>query len=157
MINKMTSKINKNDLRWLKTIKNVIKRHHFLCFFHGMATVRYKNESWHILLYLKAQESTFSIYYIWKHQMGLDSLFHSDFLLFSGSSKPVTCCIIRFATLYKIFIYFSFYQTLLGAICTIFNAWRWLGNRMLLLHNEELHSLYRTPNIVRVIKSRRLR
>jgi hypothetical protein len=25
------------------------------------------------------------------------------------------------------------------------------------LHNEELHSLYRTPNIVRVIKSRRLR
>ena len=28
--------------------------------------------------------------------------------------------------------------------------WRWL-------HNEELHSLYRSPNIVRVIKSRRLR
>ena len=25
------------------------------------------------------------------------------------------------------------------------------------LHNEELHSLYRTPNIVRVNKSRRLR
>ena len=25
------------------------------------------------------------------------------------------------------------------------------------IHNEELHSLYRTPNIVRVIKSRRLR
>ena len=25
------------------------------------------------------------------------------------------------------------------------------------LHNEELHSLYRSPNIVRVIKSRRLR
>ena len=25
------------------------------------------------------------------------------------------------------------------------------------LHNEELHSLYRLPNIVRVIKSRRLR
>ena len=25
-----------------------------------------------------------------------------------------------------------------------------------LLHNEELHSLYRSPNIVRVIKSRRL-
>ena len=24
-------------------------------------------------------------------------------------------------------------------------------------HNEELHSLYRSPNIVRVIKSRRLR
>ena len=24
------------------------------------------------------------------------------------------------------------------------------------LHNEELHSLYRSPNIVRVIKSRRL-
>ena len=28
--------------------------------------------------------------------------------------------------------------------------WRWL-------HNEELHSFYRSPNIVRVIKSRRLR
>ena len=28
----------------------------------------------------------------------------------------------------------------------------WIG-----LHNEELHSLYRSPNIVRVIKSRRLR
>ena len=25
------------------------------------------------------------------------------------------------------------------------------------LHNEELHSLYRSPNIVRVIKSRKLR
>ena len=25
------------------------------------------------------------------------------------------------------------------------------------LHNEELHSLHRSPNIVRVIKSRRLR
>ena len=25
------------------------------------------------------------------------------------------------------------------------------------LHNEELHSLYRSPNIVRVIKSKRLR
>ena len=25
------------------------------------------------------------------------------------------------------------------------------------LHNEELHSLFRSPNIVRVIKSRRLR
>ena len=25
------------------------------------------------------------------------------------------------------------------------------------LHNEELHSLYRSPNLVRVIKSRRLR
>ena len=25
------------------------------------------------------------------------------------------------------------------------------------LHNEELHSLYRSPNIVRVIKSRRLK
>ena len=25
------------------------------------------------------------------------------------------------------------------------------------LHNEELHSLYRSPNIVRAIKSRRLR
>ena len=25
------------------------------------------------------------------------------------------------------------------------------------LHNEELHSLYRSPNIVRVIKARRLR
>ena len=25
------------------------------------------------------------------------------------------------------------------------------------LHNEELHSLYRSPNIIRVIKSRRLR
>ena len=25
------------------------------------------------------------------------------------------------------------------------------------LHNEELHSLYRSPNTVRVIKSRRLR
>jgi hypothetical protein len=25
------------------------------------------------------------------------------------------------------------------------------------LHNEELHSLYRSPNIVRVIKSRRVR
>ena len=25
------------------------------------------------------------------------------------------------------------------------------------LHNEELHSVYRSPNIVRVIKSRRLR
>ena len=25
------------------------------------------------------------------------------------------------------------------------------------LHNEELHSLYRSPNIVRMIKSRRLR
>ena len=30
----------------------------------------------------------------------------------------------------------------------------WEGRR---LHNEELHSLYRSPNIVRVIKSRRLR
>ena len=28
--------------------------------------------------------------------------------------------------------------------------WRWL-------HNEELHSLYLSPNIVRVIKSRRIR
>ena len=28
--------------------------------------------------------------------------------------------------------------------------WRWL-------HNEELHSLYRSPNIIRVIKSRGLR
>ena len=28
--------------------------------------------------------------------------------------------------------------------------WKWL-------HNEELHSLYRSPSIVRVIKSRRLR
>ena len=26
-----------------------------------------------------------------------------------------------------------------------------------MLHNEELHNLYRSPNIVRVIKSRRLR
>ena len=26
-----------------------------------------------------------------------------------------------------------------------------------MFHNEELHSLYRSPNIVRVIKSRRLR
>ena len=26
-----------------------------------------------------------------------------------------------------------------------------------ILHNEELHSLYRSPNVVRVIKSRRLR
>ena len=26
-----------------------------------------------------------------------------------------------------------------------------------MLHNEELHSLYRSPNIIRVIKSRRLR
>ena len=26
-----------------------------------------------------------------------------------------------------------------------------------MLHNNELHSLYRSPNIVRVIKSRRLR
>ena len=26
-----------------------------------------------------------------------------------------------------------------------------------MLHNEELHSLYRSPNIVRVIKSRRLK
>ena len=26
-----------------------------------------------------------------------------------------------------------------------------------MLHNEELHSFYRSPNIVRVIKSRRLR
>ena len=26
-----------------------------------------------------------------------------------------------------------------------------------MLHNEELHSLYRSPNILRVIKSRRLR
>ena len=25
------------------------------------------------------------------------------------------------------------------------------------LHNEELHSLYRSPNIIRVIKSRRIR
>ena len=25
------------------------------------------------------------------------------------------------------------------------------------LHNEEIHSLYRSPNLVRVIKSRRLR
>ena len=25
------------------------------------------------------------------------------------------------------------------------------------VHNEELHSLYRSPNIIRVIKSRRLR
>ena len=30
--------------------------------------------------------------------------------------------------------------------------WEWRR-----LHNEELHSLYRSPNIVRVIKSRRLR
>ena len=29
--------------------------------------------------------------------------------------------------------------------------------RILGLHNEELHSLYRSPNIVRMIKSRRLR
>ena len=29
--------------------------------------------------------------------------------------------------------------------------------RMIRLHNEELHSLYRSRNIVRVIKSRRLR
>ena len=28
---------------------------------------------------------------------------------------------------------------------------------LFIIHNEELHSLYRSPNIVRVIKSRRLR
>ena len=33
-----------------------------------------------------------------------------------------------------------------------------LGSRgMRRLHNEELHSLYRSPNLVRMIKSRRLR
>ena len=32
----------------------------------------------------------------------------------------------------------------------IFGEWR-------RLHNEEIHSLYRSPNIVRVIKSRRFR
>ena len=31
------------------------------------------------------------------------------------------------------------------------------GEGSTLLHHEELHSLYRSPNIVRVIKSRRLR
>ena len=33
-----------------------------------------------------------------------------------------------------------------------YENWEWRR-----LHNEELHSLYRSPNIVRVIKSRRLR
>ena len=33
---------------------------------------------------------------------------------------------------------------------SVWNRWR-------KLHNEELHSLYRSPNIVRVIKSSRLR
>ena len=35
--------------------------------------------------------------------------------------------------------------------------WRNPGLGWRRLHNEELHSLYRSPNIVRVIKSRRLR
>ena len=36
------------------------------------------------------------------------------------------------------------------------NIWAQEGERRR-LHNEELHSLYRSPNIVRVIKSRKLR
>ena len=39
----------------------------------------------------------------------------------------------------------------------IFGPNRIENNEWRRLHNDELHSLYRSPNIVRVIKSRRLR
>jgi hypothetical protein len=37
-------------------------------------------------------------------------------------------------------------------ICNGYTLWSWRK-----LHNDELHSLYSSPNIVKVIKSRRLR
>ena len=39
----------------------------------------------------------------------------------------------------------------------IFEPKRDANGEWRMLHNEELHSLYRSPNIVKVIKSRRLR
>ena len=39
----------------------------------------------------------------------------------------------------------------------IFSPKRYENGEWRRLHNEELHSLYRSPNIVRVIKSRSLR
>ena len=45
----------------------------------------------------------------------------------------------------------------LGTCFQIFGPKRDENGEWRRLHNEELHSLYRSPNIVRVIKSRRLR
>ena len=44
-----------------------------------------------------------------------------------------------------------------GILRRIFGAKRDVNAEWTSLHNEELHSLYLSPNIVRVIKSRRLR
>ena len=44
----------------------------------------------------------------------------------------------------------EFENRILRRIFVIFGEWR-------RLHNEKLHSLYRSPNIVRVIKPKRLR
>ena len=46
-------------------------------------------------------------------------------------------------------------ERLVLTLISLFFFGSFLSNRR--LHNEELHSLYRSPNIVRVIKSIRLR
>ena len=48
------------------------------------------------------------------------------------------------------------YASSIGILRRIFGPKRDENGEWRRLHNEELHSLYRSPNIVRVIKSRRL-